>query len=124
MVLFLQIDFMVLENIVGPKLKNKNSTVKRTPKTKKKTTKDTKVSGTKILWIRVEQYDMVGGVVQANAGIIIGQLVWGHASTAAMRARKVVGEKIVRNIVAMIVEKGEYGDCTTFTVSKLITDPQ
>lgn len=51
---------------------------------------------------------MVSGIAQANAGINIGQLVRGNASTAAVKAWIFLGEKITRNLVAVIEEKGDW----------------
>lgn len=75
-----------IENLVGLESQNKNSTVRCAPKMKKKTTKDTKDSGSKVLSYFVEQYDLVGVIVQASAGININQLVRGDVSTTAVKA--------------------------------------
>lgn len=64
---------MRTENKVAPEAQLQVNTGKRAFKQKKKTSKDTKVSGANILSNRVEQYDVDNWIAQANAGINIGK---------------------------------------------------
>lgn len=66
---------------------------------------------------------MVCANAQESAGIDIGQLVKGDASTAAATTRKWLGEKIMWNIVATIEVKRDRSYHTVRTVLKLRTEP-
>lgn len=90
----------------------------------KMTTKHTKFTGAKVFSNHVKQNDVVRGIVPANAGIDISQLVRDDASIVVVKTRKSLGGKFVRDLVATIEEKGDYGDRTFATVSKLGTDPR
>lgn len=66
----------------------------------------TKTLGPKRLASRVEPYDVVSGIAEANAGKSIGQLLGGDANAAISTAKKPLGGKAVRNVMEALKEKG------------------
>lgn len=82
------------ESLVGQESQNKNSTVRLSPKIKKKNIKDIKVFGARVLLGCEEQYDVVGEIIRANARIIIGQQVRGEDSLSAATGENCLEEKL------------------------------
>lgn len=57
-----------------------------------------------MLFNRVETYDVLNKIAQANASINVGQLVRGDASDAAAKARKLFRGRAVKHLVVAIEE--------------------
>lgn len=98
---------MRIENVVVSETQNRVFTGRHASKNKEKTSKNTNVSGARILSHSVEQYDIVDGIAQTDVGIIIGQLVRENASTTVTKAQKLLGGKIMPNLVAAIGESSD-----------------